>query len=210
MSHLDWEGGHNVRALWGTAFVRAGTLDRKTPRGWAAAAAYGIRTVIDLRHPDEYSPEPSGAPAEMARVRLPLDQKHDREFWDLWESGLQFGTPLYYGPHLERFPDASARVIRAIAHAAPGGVVFHCGAGRDRTGQIAMLVLALLGASHEQIGAEYVLSYGRNPDDPMLQQHLTSLGTTAAAEIARILSTIDVRALVTDADIAALTARASL
>jgi rhodanese-related sulfurtransferase len=209
MSRLDWEGGHNVRALWRTAFVRAGTLDRMTLRGWAAAVDYGIRTVIDLRNPDEYAPDHSRAPDEITRVRLPLDQKHDREFWDRWESGPAFGTPLYYGPHLERFPEANARVLRAIAHAAPGGVVFHCGAGRDRTGQIAMLVLALLGASPEEIGAEYALSYGHNPDDEKLNAHLRSRGTTAEAEIARILATIDVRALVNDADVAALSARAS-
>lgn len=208
MTYLDWEGGHNVRALRDTTFVRAGSLDRMTPRGWASALEHGIRTIIDLRNPDEHAPDQTPAPSDITRLRIPLDQKHDREFWDVWESGPQFGTPLYYGPHLERFPEASAAVLRAIAHAAPGGVLFHCGAGRDRTGQIAMLVLALLGHSPAEIGAEYVLSYGRNSDDEALKAHLASLATTAEAEIARILETIDVRALV-DAPIAqALRARA--
>lgn len=209
MTHLSWEGGHNVRALRNTSFVRAGTLDRMTPRGWAAAVEHGIRTVIDLRNADEYAADQAAAPAEIARLRIPLDQKHDRDFWDVWESGPHFGTPLYYGPHLARFPQASAAVLRAIAEAAPGGVVFHCGAGRDRTGQIAMLVLALLGESPSAIGAEYALSYGHNPDDDLLQAYLASLGTTAEAELARVLCEVDVRRLVSKEVLAALEARAS-
>ena len=63
----------------------------------------------------------------MTTIRLPLDGIMDREFWDISESGPQFGTPLYYRPHLERFPDRSAAVVAAIACAAPGAVAFHRG-----------------------------------------------------------------------------------
>lgn len=213
MTHLSWEGGRNVRSLRNGTVVRAGSLDRMTERGWAAAVAYGVRTVIDLRNPDEHAPDPSAAPPGVTRVRLPLDQTHDRAFWDIWESGPEYGTPLYYRPHLERFPEASAAVIQAIARAAPGGVVFHCRAGRDRTGQIAMLVLAVLGASAEEIGADYVLSYGHDEDDDALRKFLGERGTTAEAELARILRDVDVLALLrrggaSDADFAALRARA--
>ncbi|MGA9857098.1 MAG: tyrosine-protein phosphatase [Solirubrobacteraceae bacterium] len=74
---------------------------------------------------------------------------------DAWP---QFGTPMYYGPHLERFPQRSAAVVSAIARARPGGVVFHCVGGRDRTGQIAMILLSLLGASPQTIAADYELT----------------------------------------------------
>ena len=46
---------------------------------------------------------------------------------------------------LPRFPERSAAVLSAIARAEPGGVVFHCGGGRDRAGQVTLL---LLGLSH--------------------------------------------------------------
>jgi len=94
-------------------------------------------------------------------VQIPLDVNEDREFWDVWESGPQFGTPLYYGPHLERFPERSAAVIGAIARAQPGGVAFHCVGGRDRAGQVAMLVLALVGVEPGEIARDHAISTAR-------------------------------------------------
>jgi protein-tyrosine phosphatase len=78
-------------------------------------------------------------------VNVPLDVAGDREFWTVWGSGPEFATSLYYRPHRERFPGRIAAVLRAIARTRPGGVVFHCQGGRDRAGQVAMLVLALAG-----------------------------------------------------------------
>jgi hypothetical protein len=70
-------------------------------------------------------------PESIETVNIPLDVTEDREFWNVWETGPQFATPLYYRPHLERFPERNAEVVRAIALAQPGGVVFHCQGGRD-------------------------------------------------------------------------------
>ena len=69
----------------------------------------------------------------------------DTEFWSQWLDRPEFGTPHYYGPWLERFPDRAARTLAAIARAQPGGVAYHCGIGRDRTGLITMLICAALG-----------------------------------------------------------------
>ena len=94
-------------------------------------------------------------------MNIPLDVTEDREFWDVWGNGPQFATPLYYRPHLERFPQRSAAVVRAIATAPPGGVAFHCQGGRDRAGQVSMLVLALAGVEPGEIAADYALSDAR-------------------------------------------------
>jgi protein-tyrosine phosphatase len=37
----------------------------------------------------------------------------------------------------------------------PGGVAIHCGGGRDRAGQIAMVLLALLGVAPDDVAADY-------------------------------------------------------
>lgn len=172
MARLDWEGCWNVRDLGGLpaggvgqvrrgALIRADALDRLTAAGWAALVDHGVRTVIDLRNPDELRADLAPRPTPVATVRLPLDGIDDREFWDHWQSGPQFGTPAYYGPHLERFPDRSAAVVAAVARAQPGGVVVHCMSGRDRTGLITLLVLALLGTPPEAIAADYALSAER-------------------------------------------------
>ena len=118
--------------------------------------------------------------------------------------GPQFATPLYYAAHLERFPERSARVLAAVARAEPGGVLVHCVSGRDRTGQVSMLLLALAGVAPEEIAADYVLSAARlrsryeslgEPDQgPELDEFLTSRGTSAGELIVSTLASIDLEA----------------
>ncbi|HEX8753884.1 MAG TPA: tyrosine-protein phosphatase, partial [Solirubrobacterales bacterium] len=143
--------------------MRADSLGCLTARGWEQLRAHGVRTVIDLRNEDERGEDAAPRPASVETIRIPLDETADREFWDDWESGPQFATPLYYGPHLRRFPRKSAEVLAAIVSARPGGVAFHCAGGRDRSGQIAILVLALARVLQEEIVADYLLSHERLP-----------------------------------------------
>jgi protein-tyrosine phosphatase len=165
--HLNWGGCWNARDLGGlptasgratrwAAVVRADALDGLTTEGWAALWDHGVRTIIDLRNDDERTTDSAPRPDHITTIHLPLDATDDREFWDVWDSGPQFGTPLYYRPHLERFPERTAAVLAAIANAMPGGVAFHCGGGRDRAGQITMVLLALLGVAPNDIAAEWL------------------------------------------------------
>jgi hypothetical protein len=232
--HLEWEGCFNARDLgglrtadgretrWGR-IVRADTLDGLTAAGWSALEAHGIRTVIDLRNPHEVVPDAAPLPASVRTVRLPLDAAEDPEFWNVWGSGPQFGTPLYYRAHLERFPERSAAVVAAIARAEPGGVVFHCSAGRDRAGQIAMLVLALAGVPPREIAADYALSrgdrllaryaaLGMEDQTASIEGFLAARGTTAAELIETMLGELEVEASLragglTDGDVAAVRRR---
>lgn len=204
------------------AVVRADALDRLTAAGWEALLAHGVRTVIDLRNDDEREGDAAPRPAELTTLELPLDASDDREFWDVWETGPQFGTPLYYGPHLERFPERSARVLAAIAGAGAGGVAFHCAGGRDRSGQIALLLLALAGVPPEAIAADYALTaerlparyaaHGEEDQGPLLRGYLEEQGTTAEAVIVGLLAQLDLEATLaagglTSAELAALRAR---
>jgi protein-tyrosine phosphatase len=233
MPNLDWEGCFNVRDLGGLptvdgrrtrrgAVVRADALDRLTINGWAALADHGVRTVIDLRNDRERRPDAAPRPPEVATIHIPLDGIEDREFWRAWDSGPQFGTPLYYRPHLNRFPERSAGVVAAIAKAAPGGVAFHCGGGRDRAGQVAMLVLALAGVSAEDIAADYALSgdrlralyaaRGEEDQGPLLEAFLTRRGTTAQKVIIDTVTSLDLEACLragglTERELVALRAR---
>ena len=40
----------------------------------------------------------------------------------------------------------------------PGGIAYHCGVGRDRTGLITMLLLAVANVPAEEIAGDYALS----------------------------------------------------
>lgn len=197
--HLEWEGCFNARDLGGLrtlaglvirrgAAVRADAPSRLTASGWSALWAYGVRTIIDLRNDDELVPDAAPRPDGVTTVHLPLDGMEDREFWDYWSSGPQFGTPLYFRPHLERFPHLSANVIAAIAQSPPGGVLLHCGRGRDRTGLITMQLLDVVGVPAEDIAADYALStdrlrqlfdhLGEEDQGPSIAGFLESLGTS--------------------------------
>ena len=96
-------------------------------------------------------------------LHLPLDGVEDTEFWKDWGDRPEFGTPIYYRPFLDHFPERTAAVFTAIARAEPGGIAVHCGIGRDRTGLIAILLLALAGAAADEIAADYALSEARVP-----------------------------------------------
>jgi protein-tyrosine phosphatase len=214
---LRWDGCGNARDLgglrtvdgrrtrWG-ALVRADAVSRLTADGWSALHDHGVRTVIDLRNGDELGPDAAPRPADLVTVHLPLDGSEDTDFWDEWTSGPQFGTPLYYGPFLERFPRRTAEIIAAIARAEPGGVLFHCMAGRDRTGLIAMLVLALAGVAHDGIAADYELTA------ELFDEFLATRGTSARELVLATLAALDVEAYVqaggvTGGDLVALRGR---
>ena len=214
--HLRWDGCDNARDLGGLptvdgretrrgAIVRADAPDGLTPAGWAALERHGIRTIVDLRNDDERGPEPQRTGIDV--VHLPLDGVEDAEFWAEWASGPQFGTPLYYRPHLDRFPGRNAQVVAAIARARPGGVLVHCVGGRDRTGQVSMVLLALAGVQPEEIAADYCLS-GRGEGD----DYLESRGTSATEVLLALLAGLDAEqyllaAGLSDADLRSLRGR---
>jgi protein-tyrosine phosphatase len=184
-------------------------LQRLEARGWEEVEAYGVRTVIDLRNENEIGADASQRPESIETVNIPLDVTEARDFWDAWGNGPQFATPLYYGPHLERFPERSAQVIKAIATARPGGVAFHCQGGRDRAGQISMLVRALAGVEHPAIAADYdlsderlrplYLSRGEVDEAPKIAAFLREQGTTASDLIVDLLAAVDVEVTLLDA-----------
>lgn len=230
--HLTWDGCYNVRDLGGLrtatggqtrwrSVVRADAPDGLTAAGWAALAGYGIRTIIDLRNEDERKPDIAPRPADVSTVHLPLDGVEDTEFWDYWGKGLQ-GTPLYYRPFLDRFPHRVGQVIAAIAHAQPGGVLVHCAIGRDRTGLLTLLLLALAGVAPEDIATDHALSTERlrpafaamgTPDQgPVIEELLTRENTTAREAILSTLASLDVEAYLrsagrNDDELAAVRAR---
>ncbi|WIY04754.1 tyrosine-protein phosphatase [Amycolatopsis mongoliensis] len=226
---VTWDGFHNTRDLGGLptragrttrrgAFFRAADLRFVTDAGWAQARESGVRTVIDLRNADEIRPTADSptalagsarfaaaagvaTPAGIERVEVPLDDIDDVEFWRHVNRERLNGTPLYYRLFLDRKAERCAAVMAAIARSAPGGVLFHCGAGRDRTGLVALLLLALAGVGPDAIAADYALSaepvkalfaeMGTEDQGPAIAAVLAERNTTTAAVIRDTLEGFD-------------------
>ncbi|MEU8779550.1 tyrosine-protein phosphatase [Streptomyces sp. NPDC048606] len=194
---LDLEGCFNARdpggngALVPGALVRADSLDALTAHGWTRLVAHGVRTVIDLRNDDERGVDHAPRPPVLTTLSIPLDGIEHRDFWDVWWDTPGFGTPAYFRPFLDRFPDRVAAVARAVAQAPPGGVAFHCGLGRDRTGIIALVLLRLAGATPAEVADDHALSEprvramhaarGREYDATEIEEYVAGPGTTVHA-----------------------------
>ena len=177
------------------ALVRSEAPDALTPDGWRALREYGVRTIIDLREDDEL-PDPRDAAAHrdgIETIHIPLDRiAEDREFWDDWMHGPQFGTPLYYGPFVERFPERLEHVLDAIEQAPPGGVLFHCAGGRDRTGLVAIAALAAARVEPDAIAEDYALGAERAPThDPELERFVAEHATSSRELVLELTATLE-------------------
>lgn len=89
---------------------------------------------------------------------MDLDGDED-EFWAPYEADGRWGTPLYYGAHLQELPHRLAAVLEAIATADEGGILFHCSAGWDRTGLVAAVLLRAAGVTEDEAAADYLFSF---------------------------------------------------
>ncbi len=164
---LDWEALLNARDLGGLptrdgrqtrfgAIVRSDNLVHLTAAGKAALLDYGIRTVVDLRLPFELKEEPDpfatrdGHPVTYRNISF-IDPAADRP-------ADRMTLAEDYVGMLRRFRPQVSAVMSAVAAADEGGIVIHCAAGKDRTGLIAALLLALAGVPAEAIAEDYALS----------------------------------------------------
>lgn len=142
-----WEGAVNARIVLGSIY-RMGRREWLTSAGWQQARADGVRTVIDLRNPEEVRRRPTdpqvdeAATAGIAIIHAPTEEPGHPEFEQL--AVPYMNHPRMYPVNVEFFPARIAEVFRQIA-AARGKVVLHCSAGRDRTGLVVSMLLQLAG-----------------------------------------------------------------
>lgn len=148
---------------------RYGVFFRSTHLGLASNAdlskikAMGIRTVIDLRCSDEISLLPDACMNDpeihWANVSLmgdiPLDEidivpneKNTPSLVGMYKQILTLGA--------DRLRELFMLLPEAVKN---GAVLFHCAAGKDRTGITAMFLLSLCGVSREDIISDYEVSH---------------------------------------------------
>ncbi len=154
---MDWEGAVNAWHIAGSVY-RMGRREWLTETGWRQAYDGGIRAVIDLRNPEEIrrrDTDPAVGGHVLAAfdvVHAPTEDPGNSEFRALCVPYLN--DPAFYPDNARIFPGKLAAVFKAVA-AAPGGVVIHCSAGRDRSGMVAAMLQDLAGAGEDAIALAY-------------------------------------------------------
>ncbi|HZR12044.1 MAG TPA: tyrosine-protein phosphatase [Acidimicrobiia bacterium] len=117
----------------------------------------GLVTVVDLRAANEvatYGPAPL-AGRGVAVHHLPIVDETRRRPGDGEPDPVSRPMAELYGMMLERFADRFVGVLRVVADPVNQPVVFHCAAGKDRTGLVAALLLGVLGVDDDVIALDY-------------------------------------------------------
>ena len=130
------------------------------PEARAALEARGIRTVVDFRDQEERDLAPDG---ELATVReICAFSLRPGTIVDFYAANTVAEAEANMETLYRLLPSAGIAQYRAffalLADREKAPLLFHCSAGKDRTGLAAALILAALGAARETIIEDYCLS----------------------------------------------------
>lgn len=124
-----------------------------------------LRTVIDLRLPDEVEREGYGLIAdsgvEIANLPIRKNPQSSLAARDLVPDKTRVDLVDLYAQLLAGSTDHIVEAVRLIINPERQSVLFHCAAGKDRTGVLAAVLLDAVGVGHEAIAHDYVLTNER-------------------------------------------------
>lgn len=143
---------------------RTGELTKATDADLAALTARKVRSVHDLRTSYERLLSPDRVPAGATENWNDVIGQAPPQ---VLASTLFAGTDLYRAFITAPGADqAFADVLHDIARTSDGAVLYHCTAGKDRTGWMSAVLLTVLGVDRKTVDYDYLLSnYYRNARD---------------------------------------------
>jgi len=168
--YIELSGAANVRDLGGykthegqeTAWhrvLRADSLHRLTVEDKQTLRDLGVRHIIDLRFEQELVQAPNVF-ADGSEI------KYDSVSLVTGNMGINIEhlpkslAEMYIGM-IDESQEAIRTVLQIIASVEGGAVLYHCTAGKDRTGVISALLLGLVGVPKEVIAEDYALTAAR-------------------------------------------------
>ena len=167
---LPFEGVRNFRDLggyrtssegwtrWGHVF-RADALHQLTAVDLVALERLGLRVVYDLRGDDERRREPNPMQSRQFALLGPQSSGDRPDLSDRQEAGD--GERWLHDQYRGMLADAAPLFGQLLSSLTdPDGLpaVFHCAAGKDRTGLTAALLLSWLGVDRETVLDDYELT----------------------------------------------------
>lgn len=178
---LDFEGIHNFRDLggyttgdgrsvqWGKLY-RSGHLASASSHDLRQLQRLQVHTLIDFRSAAERAEEPSRLPdpVPFSVVNIPTLDEGNRAMVGELRQRVETGDFDGFDPDafmLEanrqfatRFTAEYRDFMHQVLEADGRPVVWHCTAGKDRTGFAAAILLRVLGVPEDQIMADYLAS----------------------------------------------------
>jgi protein-tyrosine phosphatase len=152
------------RTRWGRVF-RSDALHALTVEDVALVGQLGLRVVYDLRHEVERSKQPSVLPDDVRAEVLSIGGAagEQREITERILAGELDGIDDafmadVYEQMAARDAATFVRLLTGLTDHEGLPALFHCTAGKDRTGMAAMLLLAVLGVGDEVILDDYELT----------------------------------------------------
>jgi protein tyrosine/serine phosphatase len=144
------------RTRWGRVF-RSDTLNALSAEDLQVLRQLGLRTVVDLRTTNEAERDGRGM-----LVSEPIEYVHLSVLPE--EGGDSVGAPDTDGStigarylwYLQAGEAALSAALRIVANGSGHPVVFHCTAGKDRTGVLSALILGCLGVDRVTIVDDYM------------------------------------------------------
>ena len=154
--------GKTVR--WGQIWRGVCTARLTDPADRARLDALGLRLILDLRSTAEAQAEPDYVPDGARLVQICAlcgDDGHEISFAPgdierMMHTAREGENILYRMYRQMLFGNKAFKELFRALEAGETPILFHCSAGKDRTGVAAMLILLALGASDETICADFV------------------------------------------------------
>lgn len=169
------EGGLNFRDIGGYRaagertvrlgrLYRSGSLAELTDADLETLSGLGLKLICDLRTPGEAAREPGRLPDALRAgyINLPAYVKNNYSDWLrtalFRRHALDDVIAAGYVRLVDQHALALGRVLKRLADPGNLPALVHCTAGKDRTGVVVALLLAVLGVPEETILADYALS----------------------------------------------------
>lgn len=154
---------HHKFVRWGMIY-RSGEINRPRRGSLKELKNLGIRTIIDLRTPEEKMPPSKSLESNFSVVPIPIPTGNMKEIVaGVQDRSIRSDTVYRIVERMNRelitrYTSEYRRIFDLLLNKDNYPVVIHCSSGKGRTGVVSALILAALDVNADKIMEDYRLS----------------------------------------------------
>jgi len=175
--HIPLDGTGNFRDLGGRKnkygqtlrrqkLYRSGELSRLTTQDWMTLSSLNVKKIYDFRRQDELKRHPTSAPPAIDIIHLPVGDGSHRDLFaeifsqtDISNAHVEQLMERINREFISLYPDVFSCFLKKLLDTSQEeACVFHCSAGKDRTGFAAAITLLLLDFDEDEVFEDYLLT----------------------------------------------------